>query len=296
MPVSLISLLRRLVIIGVALLLLTGCSALRLGYSNGPQLAWWWLDGYVDFSSEQAPQVKAALAQWFEWHRKTQLPEAATLLASAAVQVGEPTTAAAVCRWQQVLAEQLDPAVERALQHGADLLPGLGEPQFRHLEQRYAKSNAEMRADFAQAAPAERLKASIERAIERSEMLYGKLDEPQRRIIVAGVTASPFDADGWLAEIERRQRETLQTLRRLTAEKADRDQRLTALRALAQGYQNSSSPTYRAYRARLTDHNCALAAQVHNATTPAQRASARDKLKGWEADVRSLVAQRPEGG
>ena len=40
---------------------LSGCSALRLGYANGPQLAWWWIDGYFDFSREQAPQVKQAL-------------------------------------------------------------------------------------------------------------------------------------------------------------------------------------------------------------------------------------------
>ena len=40
---------------------LTGCSALRLGYNNGPQLAWWWLDGYVDFSTEQTPAAKAAI-------------------------------------------------------------------------------------------------------------------------------------------------------------------------------------------------------------------------------------------
>jgi hypothetical protein len=153
-----------------------------------------------------------------------------------------------------------------------------------------------MRAEFAQPVPAERLKASIERSIERSETVYGKLDEPQRRIIAAGVAASPFDADGWLSEIERRQRETLQTLRRLSADKADRDQRLAALRALAERFQNSSSPDYRAYRQRLSDYNCALAAQIHNATTPAQRATARDKLKGWEADVRSLMAQRSDGG
>ena len=52
--------LTRVLIIGFSLLLLSGCSALRLGYNNGPQLAWWWLDNYVDFSSEQAPPAKRA--------------------------------------------------------------------------------------------------------------------------------------------------------------------------------------------------------------------------------------------
>jgi hypothetical protein len=56
-------------IIGVLLLalgpLLAGCTALRLGYNNGPQLAWWWLDSWMDFSREQSPPVKHAIDHWF---------------------------------------------------------------------------------------------------------------------------------------------------------------------------------------------------------------------------------------
>ena len=47
----------------LALLLLGGCSAVRIGYNQAPTLAWWWLDGYLDFDAAQAPQVKAALQQ-----------------------------------------------------------------------------------------------------------------------------------------------------------------------------------------------------------------------------------------
>lgn len=40
----------------IALLVsLSGCSMVRLSYDQGPRLAWWWLDGYVDFSREQKP-------------------------------------------------------------------------------------------------------------------------------------------------------------------------------------------------------------------------------------------------
>jgi hypothetical protein len=38
--------------------LLSGCSTVRLAYDSGPTLAWWWIDGYGDFSGEQAPRVK----------------------------------------------------------------------------------------------------------------------------------------------------------------------------------------------------------------------------------------------
>ena len=42
------------IIVALALALgLAACSAVRLGYANLPDLAYWWLDGYVDFSDEQ---------------------------------------------------------------------------------------------------------------------------------------------------------------------------------------------------------------------------------------------------
>ncbi|MBL8342706.1 MAG: hypothetical protein JNL30_14650 [Rubrivivax sp.] len=269
--------------------LLAGCSALRVAYNTGPQLAWWWLDGYLDFSRDHAPQVKGALERWFDWHRQTQLPGYAALLASAQAQVAEPLTAAAACQWNQRLSEALSPAVNRALVQAAELVPGLGEPQLRHLEQRYEKNLDDMRREFLQPDAAERRAASVKRAIDRAEQIYGRLDEPQRKVIAEGVVASPFDAQGWAAERTRRQRDTVATLRRLLAERADRDQRLAALRALAERSQRSPEPGYRAYQQRLTDYNCAFAARIHNATTAEQRQRARATFKGWEDDLRAVM-------
>lgn len=281
-------------IIGVVVLLgapwLAGCSALRVAYNTGPQLAWWWLDGYLDVSRDHAPQVKTAIDRWFEWHRQTQLPVYAALLASAQVQMAEPLSAAAACQWNQRLSDALSPAAARALEQAADLVPGLGEAQLRHLEQRYEKNIDDMRREFLQADTAERRAASVKRTVDRAEQIYGRLDDPQRKVITEGVAASPFDPQGWMEERKRRQRDTVNTLRRLLAERADRDQRLAALRALADRSQRSPDPAYRAYQQRLTDYNCAFAARIHNATTVAQRQRARANLKGWEEDLRAVMA------
>ena len=268
---------------------LSACSALRLGYSNGAQLAWWWIDSYFDFNRDQAPQVQQTLDQWFEWHRGSQLPEYAALLASARQQVQEPTTAALACRWQDRARDLLDPALARAIVDFADLVPMLGEAQFKHLEQHYAKLIDEMRRDFLQPDAAVRRRESLKRTMERAERVYGSLDEAQVKVVAAGVSASPFSPELWLTERLRRQRDTVQSLRRLVAERAERDVRIAALRALAQRSERSPNPEYRAYQAKLADYNCALAAQIHNATTSAQRLKARDNLKGWEDDLRSLV-------
>ncbi len=282
-------------IIGAAVVASAGCSTLRLGYNNAPQLAWWWLDGYIDFSREQTPAVKLALDGYFEWHRGTQLASYATVLASTQAAITEPTTPAAACRWYALVRDTLDPAVDRALLQAADLVPALGEAQFKHLEARYAKSLDDMRSDYLQPSAAERLAESVKRATDRAEQLYGSLEDAQRRVIAAGVAASPFDPQAWLAERQRRQRDTLQTLRRLVADRADRDQRLAALRTLVERTERSPDATYRSYQVKLADFNCTLAAQVHNATTPAQRNRARQRLKGWEDDLRALQAAAAPG-
>ncbi len=276
-------------IIGL-LVLLTGCSTVRLGYESGPTVAWWWLDGYVDFSSEQAPKAKEVIRQWFAWHRPSQLPEFAALLASAQAPMAESTTPAQACRWVERARAVAEPSIDRALTMGADLVPGLGEAQFKHLEQRYAKSLAEMRTDYLQAKPEERQKASIKRATERAESMYGRLDDAQRKLIATGIAASPFDPEAWLQERQRRQADIVQTLRRLVAERADSDRIVAAMRAQAERIERSPDPDYRGYQQKLTEFNCGLAAQVHNSTSPEQRRHAQAKLKGWEDDLRSLIA------
>ena len=152
------------------------------------------------------------------------------------------------------------------------------------------RTNDEMRADFLQADLALRARESLKRTVERAERLYGDLAEAQKLVIAEGVAASPFDPERWLADRERRQRDTLQVLRRLLAERADRDQRLAALRTLVARAEVSPDRDYRAYQQQLATYNCAFAARIHNATTPAQRRQAQQSLQGWEQDLRALRA------
>ena len=283
----------KLLIILAAAALLAACSTLRVAFGTAPQLTWWWLDGYADFTSEQAPDVRRAIDDWFEWQRVSQFAGHAELLAEMAEQVAAPTTPQQVCRWQARLFDRAGPALDRALVQAAVLLPRLDARQWRHMEQRFAKKDAELRPAFPHPDPAERQAEAARRQAERYERLYGRLEEAQRRLIAAAVAASPFEPERWLAERARRQRETLAVLQRLTAERADTDRRLAALRALTEQFERSPDPAYRSYRDRLAAHHCATFAQLHNATTPAQRQTARERLRGWAADLRAMAAAQP---
>jgi hypothetical protein len=271
------------------LALLPGCSMLRVGYGQAPDLVYWWLDGYADFNDLQTPRVRDALAQWFAWNRKTQLGDYAALLARAELDVQANSTPERACAYWGEVMTRVETAVDRAVPAAADIMLTLTPAQIQHLERRYAKSNDEFRSDYLQKDAARRLRESVKRTVERVEMLYGSIDDAQLARVTSAVAASPFDPDLWLAERERRQQDALQMLRRLAASRATPEQAQSALRAYVRRYLRSPRDGYRNYADRLLEYNCAFGAAVHNAMSPAQRQVAVERLKAWEGDLRSLA-------
>ncbi len=278
-------------------LALGGCGMLRLAYDQAPTLLYWWIDGYADVSGEQTPKLREGIDRWFAWHRRTQLPDYAALLARAQREVLEPTTAAAACAWQADIERRLELAATEAVPAAAELMLSLSPEQLLHIERRMAKGLAEARADFLQVDLTERKALSLKRSVDRFETLYGRLDSAQRERLATALASSPFDPERWLAERELRQRDMLRTLATVSAlgraggdREAARQQAQAAARSITERMTQSPRADYRAYQQRLRQDNCQLAASLHNATTPAQRQAARAKLKGWETDVRALIA------
>jgi hypothetical protein len=280
------------VLIGM-LALLGGCSALRIGYSQASDLMYWYLDGYVDFNAAQTPRVREALTQWLVWHRRTQLPDYAALLARAQTEVLADTTAARACEWQHEVIVRVDAAFDRAVPELADFLLTVTPQQVQHVERRQAKANDEFREEYLQPDPRKRAEMTLRRTIERAESLYGKLSDAQQARLAEALPRSPFDPEAWLAERRRRQQEALDLMRKAGSDGSGREPVHAALRAYAQRMQLSPREPYRRYAERLNAYNCAFAAALHNGTSATQRRAAADKLAGWEADARSLAADVP---
>ncbi len=274
-------------------LLLAGCSTVRLAYNQAPTLAYWWLDGYVDFNDAQAPMVRNAIDDWFRWHRATQLPDYATQLARLRSEVAEPVSPQQVCRWFDDLMQRAQTAVDHALPAMADTMSTFTPANFAHLERQYAKQNATFTKDFIDGTPQARRDDSYKRTLERFEMIYGRFDDEQRQRVRDGADASPFDPVRSLGERQRLQQEVLQTLRRLVAERATSDAFQAALRVMGEHARNSPREMHRVYQQQVKQYNCAFAAQIHNQTTPAQRQAAAERLQAWADDARALAAERP---
>ena len=281
----------RFAIIGVVAAVLVACTAVRFGYNQGPDLAYWWLDRYIDFDAAQKPKARQAIDEWFQWHRGTQLPDYATLLTRAQAEAADAVTPAQICKWTDTLQVRVDAAFEHALPALADTVRALTPQQIEHLERKYEKNAKEYKKDFLQTDPQERRHVQINRVADRAEMIYGKLNDAQRERIALLITASPFDPQAWLIERQHRQQDTLQALRKLSADRASAEEARAVVRGLYQQTFQSPRESYRQYQQRLMQFNCDFAAQVHNLSTLKQRAEAIKHFKNWAEDAQILSGQ-----
>ena len=276
-------------IIGLLMALLAGCSTVRLSYNQGPFLAYWWLDGYVDFNAEQAPKVKAALADWFAWHRANQLPDYAQALAELQVLAADKLSGAQVCGQMAAWQQRVELAYQQAVPAIAEQVRSLTPEQIQRIERQQNKKLAEAEADYLQDDPADRQKALHKRTIDRAETVYGKLAPAQRQLLTQSLAQSPFKPELWLAERRQRQQDSLRQLRLWQAAHSDAAAVQAGLRQLGMAALVSPRPAYQAYADTVAQANCALSAAVHNAAGAPQRQHAVDKLKSWEDDLRALI-------
>jgi len=280
-------------IIGLLLaLLLSGCSAVRLGYSQAPELAYWWLDSYFDFTQAQTTRVRADLAALHAWHRSNELPIYLGLLDKLQRLTPGNVTPEQLCELYNEFLPRLNAAADQAEPTLTAVTLLLKPEQLAQLARQLDKRNETWREDWLDGTPGERRARHVKRLVDRAEGLYGRLDATQRATVREAVAASQYDADMSYRESQRRHTDTLQTLRLIQSGGLGAERNRLEARGLLDRAVNSPDPIYRSQQIKLLQENCRTYAALHNSTSPSQRAKALETLKGYEADLRSLMAQR----
>ena len=276
--------------------LLPGCSAVKLGYNNAPELAYWWLDGYADLTQAQSSRIREDLARLQQWHRVAELPKVAELLQKTQQLALANTTPEQVCGLFAEIRVRIDALLTQAEPAALALAMDLGAAQIAHIETKFGKTNTQWREDWMEGSLAKRQARRLKTAVERSEQFYGALEEHQLALLRNAIAQSEFDPPFSYAERLRRQQDMLQTLRQTSAASGDArfsaTQSGAALRAYLERAVNSPNPAYRAYLDREIAFNCRTLARLHNSTTAEQRERAARRLAAYERDARELAAQR----
>lgn len=287
---------------------LGACSTARLAYNQAPNLLYWWLDGYMDFNGTQSGQARQDIDAFLAWHRSTELPTYARQLQQWQTLATQDITPAQACAQFDAVRGAVQRASERGLKPLTRLALRLTAEQQAHLQRHQTKSNESFEKEFVRGSPEQRLSQRLDKAVDRYEMLYGRLNPPQRELLQTSLQQSPWDAQKNLQERLIRQADLRQTLQAIQAKQTIAGvgetngggdgngpvdaAALEASRSYLARVINSPTPGYSAYSQSQVQHGCTQFAALHNATTPEQRAHAVRVLKGYEDDLRALVAQR----
>ena len=280
------------IISALLLVLMTGCSAVKLGYNNAPSLLYWWLDGYLDFNETQSIQVREDLTTLHVWHRSQALPSYADSLQKVQLLVPGKVSPEQLCAVTSEVRGHMRAIGIRAAEPLSKLIPTLRPEQIKYLAQQYEKKNKKWREEWLDVSPEARLDHRVKVGLDRLQSLYGRLQESQRALLRQGIANSPFDASLSYREILRRQQDILSTLAEHSSN-ADRSAHVKAeILALIERSLYSPDVAYRQQQERLLSEGCDIMARLHNSITPTQRSKALEVLKEYEADARILAAQK----
>ena len=211
------------------------------------------------------------------------------LLARAEAEAVADATPERMCAWAAEMRSRIEPVLQHLAPTIADVGRTLSPAQVAHIEKRFAETNEEYRDEHVQRNPQRRQKAEVKRQLERAEGFYGRLDAAQRELIAQSVATSPYDAEVAYAERKERQQDVLSLLRRLRESNSGRDDAIAQVRAYVSGLDRSPRESYRRYSERVIAHRCALASELHNSASAAQRREAAKTLAGYRADARDLM-------
>ena len=274
-------------------IILTGCSAIRLGYNKLPEIASWWLDSYIDFTDSQGPQAKVALQKLQAWHRKEELPAIAELLVQAQTLAPQNITPEQACKVWESAQVRIESLIQESSRLAAPVVSQLSAKQLKHLEKEWASRNEDWKKNWLQGTPDTRVKKRVDLAAERFNSFYGDLNAEQRQLLKQQFLQSAWTPEWGYQQRVKRQQEQLTALQAMSSEITKPALPLAqvekALEALMLHSVRPRDTSDLSKQLLLEQQACQNLAQLHNTMSPAQRLKAQRKLKDYETDVRELM-------
>ena len=273
----------------IALLLLQGCSAIKLGYQQLPTLSYWWLDSYLSFSDNQTVRVKESLDGLQRWHRQQELPLYTHLLTRTAQTSQGNIQAQDVCNlWTEGQA-RADRLVQEALRQTAPVIASLSPRQRSHLARHFELKNDDWEKQWLRGSGEDRLKRRLNTAADRYSDFYGDLTSGQTALLQNQMSQSEWTPEWGLQQRKRQQQDLLATLQKIQQQSLSAAQLEAELFGVWQRWFMPTQGSEAGMAQRLRTQACQNLADFHNTTSAEQRQRAARRLRSYERDLQDLM-------
>ena len=271
---------------------IAACSSLRLAYNNGDTLLYWWLDGYVDLTSDQKGFVQKEIDKLFSWHRKTQLNDYIQILQTSQKQLAGNPTAADLQTTYDDVKNRTQKLLLKAAPELAELAVSLEPDQIDNLEKKFASNVDDFRKKNMKGDKEAQQKFRYKKSMEQFELWFGKFSSDQEAQIRKASDARPLDNEIWLNERKRRQNSILTLVRKVQKEKLSKEATIPLINNLVkESFNRLDNSENKQFFEASEQGSLQLILTVIKIATPEQKEHAQKRMQGWISDFRSLAAE-----
>jgi len=274
----------------LALLLVTGCSLVRLGYGQIDTIAGWLVNDYFDLEPAQRENFARRFERLHAWHRREQLPEYAQFLSETRTRAQRGISAADMTWLIDGMKSRYAVMAARAAPDAAELLAGLSAAQVEHLRKELDDMNRKfLRENRTRESVSARRQHQLRNTLKQIREWTGSLNDAQEARISVLLQQVPLTDELRHEDRLRRQREFLALLETRNGDRAVFSQRL---RDWLLNWERSRPPEL----ARAFDESWQRRAEFYVAVdrllTPDQRNHIAQRLQLFIDDFRQLAAQK----
>lgn len=266
------------------LLVLPGCSTVRIVYDNADTYLRWRAAAYLDVEGEMADELDERIAAFMKWHRLQALPKYAELLDEGARRFGKTLMPADLVWGYDSVVMQAREGLRKAAVEGAPLLDRLSPQQIANMERRLAEDNRRFARENLRGSEREQRKRRTERNVERLEDWVGRLTKAQLERVAQYSERAPLLDEFRDRDHKRIQAEFLAMVRAHEAKKRLPD--------FATNWERGRDPAYAAALEAARKAFFAMALDIDKSLTPQQRAHALGELRRYANDFRTLSRAR----
>jgi hypothetical protein len=272
---------------------LGGCSSIKFGYNQLPEISSWWLDNYANFNDKQAADTKVALKSLQSWHRKEELAPLANLLVQTQGLAAKNITPEQACHLWDQTEKRLEALATESARLALPIVLQLTPRQLQHLEKKWREKNEDWKKAWIEPTAEDLMKKRIKSTVERYSDFYGKLTDAQVKLLSQQLQQSKWNPEWGLQTRIKRQQMQLQTLQDLIQAQTKPDFSTAAAEKTLFNLMTLSmrpqDPLLLQQQTQLEKQACENFAQFHNSTSASQRQKAQRQLKSYENDLRDLI-------
>ena len=271
--------------------LLSSCSSIQLAYNQIDFLLKWWIDDYVDLTSEQGQLYDQSIPLLIKKHRQEELPKALQQLRKLRAKLDQPLPIDDGVNIVKEIKSFSRTSINLLQDDAVTLSLNLQPKQFTYLENAFAKSNKKFQNDFLKGSSEDRLEKRVEKIIERTESFSGNLSKSQKTQIKEIAREYLLDMELVYQTRLYKQQLIMKTLKKIAQEQPSPTQAKMMMNQLFNEIELGSTTEQKEFEKKRDLHSGIILAKITELFDEQQRKKTQAKLRSWEQDLQILIQQ-----